>query len=49
MELEGLKRVIQFFTKVLGFGIGTIETHHRRQIAKWIQENVPLVKHLYDI
>lgn len=47
MELEGLKRMVAFFEDILE--IGTLVTDRHRQIAKWIRENMPYTKHLYDI
>ncbi|KAI4800827.1 hypothetical protein KUCAC02_007056, partial [Chaenocephalus aceratus] len=47
MELEGLKRTGAFFEDILE--IGTLVTDRHRQIAKWIRENMPHTKHLYDI
>ncbi|KAI4799884.1 hypothetical protein KUCAC02_016423 [Chaenocephalus aceratus] len=47
MKLEGLKRMVAFFEDILE--IGTLVTDRHRQIAKWIRENMPYTKHLYDI
>ena len=32
-----------------GFNVAALVTDRHRQIAKWIRENLPNVKHYYDV
>lgn len=48
MEKEGLARSIN---KMIDYGlnVAALVTDRHRQIAKWIRENRPNVKHYYDV
>jgi len=48
MELEGLKRSVEFL-KENNLHIQTVITDRHRMIGKWLRENVPGVKHLFDV
>jgi len=48
MELKGLQQSIEFL-KEHDLQVGTLVTDRHRQIAKWIQDNLPNTLHLYDV
>ncbi|KAH3866267.1 hypothetical protein DPMN_029327 [Dreissena polymorpha] len=48
MELEGLKRGIAALREQ-GIQIKEIVTDRHMQIQKWLKDNHPEIKHLYDV
>lgn len=48
MEKEGLFRLMQFLSEN-SFTIDSLITDRHRQIAKWLRDNYPDVKHYYDV
>uniref|UniRef100_UPI00358F6495 uncharacterized protein n=1 Tax=Myxine glutinosa TaxID=7769 RepID=UPI00358F6495 len=48
MEKERLKRVMAFLSKE-GLSIDTMVTDRHVQVRKWMKENAPEVKHLFDV
>ena len=48
MEKEGLVRAINNLQEN-GLEINILVTDRHRQIAKWIRETLPNVKHYYDV
>lgn len=48
MELEGLKRGLQFFCQE-DLAINTLVTDRHRSIAKYLREEQPDMDHFYDI
>ncbi|XP_035662758.1 uncharacterized protein LOC118406641 isoform X1 [Branchiostoma floridae] len=48
MEKEGLVRAVAFL-QARGLQISTLVTDRHLQVAKWVRENLPATRHLYDI
>ena len=48
MEKEGLIRCVTFLQQS-GLAISKIVTDRHKQIGKWIREELPTVKHEYDV
>ena len=48
MEKEGLVRTLEFLKKH-GLSVGVLVTDRHRQIAKYIRDKHPEIKHCYDV
>ena len=48
MEKEGLSRALQYVHDK-GLVIQILVTDRRRQIAKWMRESYPEIKHYFDV
>uniref|UniRef100_A0A1X7V804 MULE transposase domain-containing protein n=1 Tax=Amphimedon queenslandica TaxID=400682 RepID=A0A1X7V804_AMPQE len=47
MEKEGLRSINKMID--YGLNVAALVTDRHRQIGKWIRENLPNVKHYYDV
>ena len=48
MEKEGLQRALQLISE-RGMAIHVLVTDRHKQIAKWIRETHPEIKHCFDV